>query len=275
MVPAHKFVETGSFRTHYREAGRGDPLILVHGGGPGADSYTNWRACTPLFAEHFHVYAYDMVGFGLSDAPDPASFEYSMDARARQLVDFIDALGLQGKKVNIIGNSMGGAAALGAAMLAPGLVGNLVLMGSAGLTTELSPVIGKMLHYDFTLDGMRQVATALAYPGFQISEEMVRYRYESTLDDRVRRGTAATQAWVKNHGGLYYPEEAIASVKTRTLIFHGKEDKVVPVQKAYRFLELMEHSHGYILPRCGHWAMLEHPETFARVCRDFFGDNEA
>lgn len=273
MTTTEKYIQTGSFRTHYREAGEGDPLILIHGGGPGADSYANWKACMPGFAKHFHVYAYDMVGFGHSDAPDPTEFEYSMQARSQQLIDFIEALGLNVKPVHVIGNSMGGAAVLGSAMQRPELIRNMVLMGSAGLTSELSPVIGKLMHYDFTLEGMRQIATALAYPGFEVSEDMLRYRHALTLDERVKRGTSATQAWVKNNGGLFYPEEQIASVKTRALIFHGKEDKVVPVEKAYRFLELLENSHGYILSKCGHWAMMEQPEVFTRVCIDFLANS--
>lgn len=268
MIPSKNYVQTGSFRTHYLEAGKGEPLVLIHGGGPGADSYGNWMSCMPMLAQHFHVYAYDMVGFGGSDAPDPETFEYSMDARARQLIDFIEALQLGGK-VSVIGNSMGGAAALGATMMKPDLIKDMVLMGSAGLTTSISPAIAKLVHYDFTLEGMQQVATALAYPGFSISEDMVKYRYEMTQKEGVRRGTAATQAWVKNHGGLWYEESDLAKVQTRTLVFHGKNDPVVPVTTAYRFLELLENSHGYILPKCGHWAMLEHPEVFSRVCIEF------
>lgn len=268
MSPRRDFVQTGSYRTHYLEAGTGDPVVLVHGGGPGADSVGNWSATLPLFTQRFRVLAYDMVGFGASDAPDPAGFEYSMDARADQLIAVVEALA-PGGRVSAIGNSMGGAAVLGAAMKRPELFRNLILMGSAGLTRVLSPVIGKLMHYDFTLEGMQRIATALAYPGFSLPEDSVRYRYELTLRPAVRQGTAATQAWVKQHGGLYYEESALASIKNRTLVFHGKNDPVVPVAHAYHFLELLENAHGYILPHCGHWAMLEHPALFAAVCTQF------
>lgn len=263
------YVQTGAFKTSYRVAGEGEPLILVHGGGPGADSYGNWKDCFAELASNFRVYAYDMVGFGFTEAPDPASFEYSMDSRSTQLIDFIEALGLAETGVHVIGNSMGGAAALGAAMQRPELFRNLVLMGSAGLTTQLSPEVARLVHYDFTLEGMRGISTALAYPGFQVSEEFIAYRHALTMRAEAREAAAAVQRWVKEHGGLWYPEEEIAKVKTRTLVFHGKEDKVVPVQTAYRFLELLENSHGYVLPKCGHWAMMEHPRVFARVCTGF------
>jgi pimeloyl-ACP methyl ester carboxylesterase len=38
---------------------------------------------------------------------------------------------------------------------------------------------------------------------------------------------------------------------------------------AYRFLELLENSHGYFLPHCGHWAMIEYPGLFAQIALDF------
>ncbi len=267
-------VRTGAFNTRYIEAGAGDPLVLIHGGGPGADCIGNWSDCIPYFAEKYRVLAYDMVGFGGSDSPDPATFEYSMAARAQQLNDFMDALGISGQ-ASVIGNSMGGATALGAIMVRPELVRNLVLMGSAGLTRSLPPAAGKLMHYDFTLDGMRQVAVALAYPGFALSEERIRYRYDLTLDEKVRRGTEATQKWVKDNGGLFYEEDLIAAIKTRTLVLHGKNDPVVPLEIAYKFLDLLENSYGAILPQCGHWAMLEHPEIFCRICLGFLDQDRA
>jgi pimeloyl-ACP methyl ester carboxylesterase len=67
-APSGMFVTTGSFRTHYIEDGTGDPVILLHGGGAGADSVSNWRDCLPLFAKRRRAIAVDMVGFGRSRA---------------------------------------------------------------------------------------------------------------------------------------------------------------------------------------------------------------
>ena len=269
MQIQEKRIRTGAFTTFYREAGSGRPLFLIHGGGPGADSYGNWKDTIPMFAKHFHVIAYDMVGFGNTEAPDPEKFTYSMAARSQQLHDLMTALGHTGGDARVIGNSMGGATVLGLAMTHPQLLHSMVLMGSAGLPMHLSPEVGKLMHYDFTIEGMRAIATALAYPGFVVPDEMIKYRFDLTMRDDIRRGTAATQAWVKGNGGLQYPEADIGKVKTRTLVFHGKDDKVVPLSIAHRMLELLENSHGYILPKCGHWAMMEQPDVFARVSIEF------
>lgn len=263
----HKSVLTGDFQTHYLEAGHGEPLILVHGGGAGADAVGNWSGTIPIFAEHHHVYALDMVGFGASDAPDPDTFVYSQEARNKQLVDFIEALGIAG--TSIIGNSMGGSTALGVALTRPDLVSNIVLMGSSGLSHEVSNALRPMMEYDFTIEGMRKIVDVLTNSSFQPSEEQLRYRVETSLRPAVRKAYGATMKWVRDQGGLHYDEDAIAACETRTLIFGGLEDRVVPMREAIRFLELMPNAHGHFIPNCGHWAMAEYPEVFARVTQQF------
>lgn len=270
-MPARQTVRTGSFQTAYYCAGQGDgpPVILVHGGGAGADSVSNWERCFPLFARYTTAYAMDMVGFGNSDAPSPTTFDYTQDSRNRQLIDFIEALDLG--PAHLIGNSMGGATSLGVAMQRPDLVESLVLMGSGGRAQHLSADLGPVIHYDFTVEGMRAVIGVLANPGFIPSDDQVTYRYEMSLRPQLVAAYKATMGWVRENG-LHYPDDMIAAVKTRTLVVNGKEDKVVPIEQAFEFLTLLENSTGYLIPHCRHWAMIEYPELFAKVCIDFFAD---
>jgi pimeloyl-ACP methyl ester carboxylesterase len=271
-VPSSQLVPTGEFRTHYLEEGPtdhpGHPVILLHGGGAGADGWSNWRDCLPLFAKHRRVFAVDMVGFGRSDKPDPAEFLYSQEARNTQIVAFIEALGL--RRVSLVGNSMGGATALGVAMRRPDLVENLVLMGSAGVPTEgpPNPALAPLMNYDFTMEGMRKIIAVLANPDYRASEDQVHYRHELSVQPDTRAAYQSIMGWVREHG-FGYSRAEIAKVKTRTLVVNGKDDAVVPVQHAYTFLELLENSTGYLIPHCRHWAMIEYPELFAQVTRDF------
>ena len=76
-------------------------------------------------------------------------------------------------------------------------------------------------------------------------------------------------AWIGQQGGLFYPAEDIARVKTQTLVVNGKEDLVVPLSCAYKFLELLENSRGYLIPHVGHWVMIEAPEEFAELVKRF------
>jgi len=262
-----KSVDAGGLRTHYLEAGEGEPLLLIHGGGAGADSVGNWSSTIPAFAKNFRVIAYDMVGFGGTAKPAPATFEYSQAARVKHLRDFLEALRLP--RASFIGNSMGGCTALGLAVESPERVQRLVLMGSAGLTTTLHPDLMPVIQYDFTREGMVKLIRALTHDGFQPAPGLVDYRLKLSLEPDCRAAYGATMQWIKEQGGLYYPPEFIARVRCPTLVVNGKMDKVVPVANAYRFLELIADSRGYILPHCGHWAMMERPEEFARACLMF------
>lgn len=263
-----KYIDVGGIKTCYIEAGEGDPLVLIHGGGAGANGYGNWFACLPLFAKNFRTIAVDMVGFGLTDSPDPDTFEYSQKARYEHIASFIKKMGL--KKVSLVGNSMGGATAMGVAVDYPDLCEKLVLMGSAGLNTEididaLKPVLG----YDYTKQGMVTLIKVLTNDSFQITPEMIHYRHTNSVDPKNEASYGATMAWVKKAGGLYYEEDYIASVKQKTLVVNGKDDQVVPLSSAHKFLDLIDNSWGYIMPHCGHWAMIEYPEDFSSAVSTF------
>nr|ART38637.1 G494 [uncultured bacterium] len=262
-----KFIDAGGIRTCYIEAGSGEPLILIHGGGAGANGYGNWYSCLPLFARHFRTIAIDMLGFGQTDSPDPASFEYTHHTRISHVAAFIRAMGLN--RASLVGNSMGGATSLGVAVEHPQLVGKLVLMGAAAIRTPMSEALQPVVGYDYTREGMRRLIDLLTNDDFEITQQMIDYRYAASIDPKNKASYTATMAWVRQQGGLYYAEDFIARVSQNTLVVNGKNDLIIPMSSAYRLLELIEHSWGYILPHCGHWAMIEHPEDFSTTVTNF------
>ncbi len=263
-----QFIQVGNIRTHYYDVGQGPVLVLVHGGGAGADSYGNWRDCIPVFAKDYRVIAVDMVGFGKTDKPDPETFTYDQPGRNQHLSDFLDVMKLE--KVNLIGNSMGGAASIGATLLKPARTNSLVLMGSAGLPIPERPSKELMhnLNYDFTVEGMRRVIGGLASPTFTPSEELVEYRYQLTMDPATKAALAAVNVETRK-GTLNFDQELLRTIKQPVLVVNGKEDKVSPIARANRFLELFDNSWGYIMPHCGHWAMIEQTEDFCSTVQLF------
>ena len=64
-----KFIQAGPLKLHYHEAGKGPALIMIHGGGPGAGGWSNYRRNVDHFAEHFRVILPDLPGFAKSDKP--------------------------------------------------------------------------------------------------------------------------------------------------------------------------------------------------------------
>ncbi len=262
-----KYVSVGGVKTHYWEVGNGEPVIFIHGGGAGAEAWGNWNHIMPIFAnEGFRVLALDMVGFGLSDAPDPQVYEYSNNNRIEHAIGFIQALNLQ--QTHLVGNSMGGAASLGVAIKRPELVKKLVLLGSAGRHRpkqgKESEALQSILHYEYSWDHMYQIVRSLTNERFVISDDLVNYRLKFTGIPEVMRAYQATMKWVRENG-MYYEDELLREVKHQTLILHGKNDKVVPVGDSWEMLNLLENASMHVVPNCGHWVMLEYPEEFSTI----------
>ncbi|MDX9875141.1 MAG: alpha/beta hydrolase [Spongiibacteraceae bacterium] len=263
-----KFVTTLGYQTHYIEKGEGEPLLLIHGGGAGADARGNWVGpCMDILAEKRRVIAYDMVGFGSSDAPDPETFDYGPETRVDQLIAFIEALGYE--SVDIIGNSMGGRTAAAVCIRRPELVRNLILMGSAGLDRGMGGALRALVEYDFTYEGMKRIVEALTNDNYVIDPKMVQYRLEVSLKEAQRKAFAQTMKELVKREGLHLDPDDIATIKQRTLVVNGKNDKVVPMEQGYRYMQLIENSTGVFLPNCGHWAMIEHPQKFAHIALEF------
>lgn len=263
-----KYVDVNGIRTHYLESGSGDPLVLVHGGGSGADAVGNWKDCIPLLSDEFRVIAPDMVGYGKTDKPDPAKYVYSQENRNKHLLGFIDALRLE--RLDIVGNSMGGATSLGVTLAAPQRIKRLILMGSAGIRLPDQPQapLKALVEYDFTVEGMRRLIAALTGPDYRPTEQMVTYRHAMSTQPNTNAALIAINEIVRK-GGMVYPDEVIRQIKVPTLVMNGKLDQIATMSRAWRFLELIENSWGYIIPHAGHWIMIEAPVEFSAAVKAF------
>lgn len=261
------YVDVSGIKTHYLEAGSGArTIVLIHGGGAGADSIGNWDGVIPRLEHDYHIIALDMLGFGKTAKPH-GDFVYSQESRTQHMIGFLKALDIS--NAMLVGNSMGGCTALGVSIEAPELVERQILMGSAGLNAAITPAMLPIVDYDFTLEGMERLVDALTGPKYVKDTAMIERRYQLANDPDTKRAYAATMRWIKDAGGLAYEDDYIARCKVPTLVVNGKEDLVVPLENAYKFLSLIENSWGHIVPHCGHWAMIEHADDFAAITRHF------
>src|ERR1700735_3268698 len=90
---SYRKVDVEGFNVFYREAGAQDALaILLLHGFPSASHM--FRDLIPLLAEHFHVIAPALLGFGQSDMPDRGQFTYTFDNVARVVDRFTEIVGL-------------------------------------------------------------------------------------------------------------------------------------------------------------------------------------
>ena len=131
-----KYAQVGNIRLHYHEAGEGEPLLMLHGGGPGAGGWSNFSRNIGPFAGKYRTLLLDQPGFAKSDKP--AMSGALGETFARIIKDFLDVLGIE--KAHFLGNSMGGLVSTKFALLFPERAGRLVLMGPAAGVGFASPM---------------------------------------------------------------------------------------------------------------------------------------
>ena len=68
-------IVAGGIATNYHDAGQGEPVLFIHGSGPGVSAWANWRLVIPLLSQKFRVLAPDMVGFGFSERPAGGKYD--------------------------------------------------------------------------------------------------------------------------------------------------------------------------------------------------------
>ena len=269
---AHTIAAAG-IRTNYHDAGQGDPVLLIHGSGPGVSAWANWRLVMPQLAQQRRVIAPDMAGFGYSERP--AGFAYGLDAWVRQAVGLLDALGIA--RADLVGNSFGGGLALALAIRHPERVRRLVLMGSVGVPFAITPGLDAVWGYEPSLRAMRALLDIFAFDRALVNDELARLRYEASIRPGFHESFAAMfpaprQRWVD---ALASREQDIRRVPHETLVIHGREDRVIPLANAHTLADWIPRAQLHVYGRCGHWTQIEHAARFARLVGDFLAEAAA
>ena len=263
-----KFIEVNGHTIHYTKQGTGKPLILSHGF---AGSLYTWRDLIPLLADHYTVYAYDVLGFGLSDKPSDG--DYSMKGHGDSLIGFMDALNLP--SASLIGHSMGGVIIGYAALAAPSRVDKLVMI-EPGFYTDKTPAFLQYMYFPLNRIMARQFYTrsmterfllASFYDKSKVTEEVVDAYMIPTRTPNVLDAMAHMMVTVsgQKHEGV---SERIVQP---TLLVWGEREPGVLAGTAARLTSEIQGSTLTPVEECGHYVQEEKPQELAEVIRDFLG----
>lgn len=265
-----KSIMAAGIKTNYHDDGEGFPVVFIHGSGPGVSAWANWRSVFPRISLQTRAIALDMVGFGFTDRPE--NFQYSVDAWVKHLLSFLDALGL--KKIDLVGNSFGGAISLATAIRYPERVRRLVLMGSAGIKGTIMPGLDEVWGYTPSLENMRRMLDIFAFDRKLVTDELAQMRYEASIrpgfqESYSKMFPAPRQRWFDS---LACSEEDLRSLPHQTLIVHGHDDRVVRVEDAYQFEKLIRRAQLHVFGECGHWTQIEHADRFVQLISNFLAE---
>ena len=256
------------YRTNVHDQGPdGFPVMLIHGSGPGVTAWANWRLVIPELAKHRRVVAPDMLGFGYTERPEDNI--YNRERWVAHAIGVMDALDLE--TVDLVGNSFGGGLALALAIGHPERIRRLVLMGSVGIRFPITEGLDEVWGYKPSLENMRRLMSVFAFNKGLLTDELAEMRYQASIRPGFQESFAAMfppprQRWVDN---LASREEDIRALPHETLVIHGREDEVIPLQTSLTLAEWIDRAQLHVFGRCGHWTQIEHASRFARLVNDF------
>lgn len=270
-LEAGAYIDAGGISTHYHDLGEGPVVLLLHGSGPGVSAWANWRLAMPALAESARVIALDLVGFGQTERPE--SVRYSLRTWTDHVWSLLDALGVD--RVSVIGNSLGGRIALQMAEDRQDRLHRLVLMGSPGVGMTLTDGLKALRGYEPSLEAMNDLLkTYFAVDPSLITDDLVQIRYEASAAPGAHEAYR-TMFFHPDHAGseLAISEEQVRAVTVPTLLVHGREDRVVPLEVSLSMLQLLPSADLHVFSQCGHWTQIERADEFNRVVADYLGQS--
>jgi 4,5:9,10-diseco-3-hydroxy-5,9,17-trioxoandrosta-1(10),2-diene-4-oate hydrolase len=261
---------------HFHRAGPAgtNPVVLLHGGGPGASAMSNFGRTFPVFAKRFDTIAVDQPGYGASAIGDIKTQYFTHSAAA--LVELLDELGLE--RVDLIGNSLGGGTAVRFALDHPARAGKLLLMGPGGLSLNVfaaDPTEGVKRLTAFGASPSREKLAAflrtLVFDRSVVTDELIDERLAAATQPAALKAMRAMGASFTDpdryEDGLLWRDAH--RLRNEVLLVWGREDRVNPLDGALVALKLIRRARLHVFGGCGHWAHLEKFDEFNRLAFDF------
>ena len=264
---------------HYEQAGAerpGTPVVMLHGGGPGAAGMSNFRRNLPVFAMSFRTLVVDQPGFGKSDKPPVEGNYFTFAATA--LAGLLDELGVD--RVHLVGNSLGGGTAVRFALRYPERAGRLVLMGPGGLSLNVfapDPTEGVKRLAEFSAppgpsrEKMAAFLRTLVFDQRLVTDELIDERYAAASEPAALAAMASLGASFYDpaffEDGLLWREAH--RLRNPVLLIWGREDLVNPLDGALVAVKLIRRAQLHVFGGCGHWAQLEKFDEFNQLAINF------
>ena len=259
------------------EAGEGPVLVMLHGGGPGASGVSNYHQNLPALAQHFRVVLPDQPGFGGSYRPTEEDLEAASITQIAvgALFEALDELGID--RFHLLGNSLGGAAAISMAQTQPQRVSGLVLMAPGGgwLPFGPTPTEGQKEMFRYYNGGgpsekkMANFIRTMVFNHKQFGADVVKARYEASLDpSHIEFYHHYNAAFAKRHG-MDPLWRDLHKITAPTLLLWGRDDRTITLDGSQIMLKQIRDVQLHVFGNCGHWVQLERQHEFERLVADF------
>ena len=267
-----KTIIVDGLATGYLEAGQGDAVVLLHGGEFGVNAELGWENNIAALAEHYRVFALDMLGFG--DSAKVVDFNDGRGMRIRHIARFCASVGAH--SANFVGNSMGAINLfVDATSKSPVLPARSLVMICGGGEMQHNEHLAALYDYDATLSGMRRIVEALfCDPSYPADDAYVQRRYESSIAPGAWEALAAARF---RRPGLEQPPLPSSArryerIAVPTLVVEGEGDKLLPPGWSAEIADQIAGGRSIVVPNAGHCPQIEQPSVVNHALLDFLAD---
>lgn len=275
----HQTFDTRVGKTYLNRAGIGnkEAIVFLHGSGPGASAWSNWRLILPTLGNTFDCVAPDLLGFAASHHPEdpPVGAAAWMDLWAGQIIGLLDALKME--SVHLVGNSLGGAIALHLAHRHAARFKRIALMGSVGVPVGLNPKLDAIwgFYADPSVEKMKTMIGWFAYRPETFRDDLAtiaQMRFDAAMDPKVRHSYEAMfPAPRQRHlDAMVLPDAALERISHTCLVIHGRDDGIVPLETSLYLLQRLPAVQLHVFGQCSHWTQIEYTDNFEQLLRGFF-----
>lgn len=268
VLPTGHFAQCpNGHRMHYLDYGGGEVVVFLHGSGPGASGYSNFKGNVPWLVERgFRCIVPDHIGYGFSDKPEDV--DYTLEFFTQCIRQTLDAAGV--RRCSLVGNSLGGAIALQFALDYPDMTDKLVLMAPGGLAAK---------EEYFRMPGMARMGQVFA-SGQAVTHEVMKELFATSLMHDPKHATDALIAErmeimklmnSRVMATMKVPEltERLHELKMPVLGFWGVNERMMPESGILKLAKNVPDIRLVLVSNCGHWVMVEHQAMFNRMTHDF------
>ena len=253
-------IDTGEVKLFIRQAGEGEPLILLHGLGMSGELWINQ---TPVFSQRFHTVAVDLRGFGQSSRPDRPG-DYSIDILAEDIAGLIEGLGFD--NCHVLGTSMGGFIGQALALAHPNLCRSLILCHTAPRMSIPSDVLARRVEAlgNMPLEEYAEIVLEQACSP-NASQEL-----RSWIAKLIARNDKRTYTQVMTEGLRDFDVGAeLGKIRIPTLVITGELDQVLPKEGGEEIAGLVSGARLVEIEGVGHLGYAEKPAEFNKAVLAF------
>ena len=264
-----KFIEVKGLKIHYRDQGKGYPIVLIHGTGASLHTWDEW---TEELIKNYRVIRLDLPAYGLT-GQDPEKRYSSLDY-VNLLDAFLDQLGV--KEFHLGGNSLGGLVSWLYASYHDQKVNKLLLLNPSGFPFDSTPMVIKLakipilnlfIRYITPKSFVKKNLKEVYYNDDLITNKTIDRYYDLTLFEG-NRDAFIDRSLIEREDYT----DRLSLIQSPALVIWGENDEWIPVEDSEKFKAHLNNIKVVIMPKTGHIPMEERPKESVAIALNFLSN---